>query len=119
MKRHLKFLIVDDDEGICRTLTDVIEEKGHEVASVSTGEEAIEKAKKEKYSVALVDLRLPGMHGRDVIAKIKELSPQTNCIVITGYPEEEPESLVGKGASGFVMKPVNLDKLLELIKKMD
>ncbi len=118
MAKVLKFLVIDDDMAIRKTLSDVLEAKGFDVVSVGTGLEAVEKVKQETFNVAIIDIRLPDIKGTEVLKQIKQLKPQVNCIIITAYPEEDPGKTLSQGASEFFIKPIDLDRMLNVIQKM-
>ena len=118
MGRDLKFIVIDDDLAIRKTLGDVLEAKGFSVVTVGTGKEAIERVKAEHFNVAIIDIRLPDIRGTEVLKQIKQIKPQINCIVITAYPEEDPAETLKHGAADFLVKPIDLDRMLGLIQKM-
>ena len=69
-------LLVDDDPDICESLTDLLEHHGYRVDSVSTGAQAIEKAKVDRFNAVILDLNLPDGDGIAVLRVLKEKSPQ-------------------------------------------
>lgn len=118
MAELLKFLVVDDDIAIRTSLSDVMKAKNYEVVAVGTGAEAIEKVKEQEFHVAIIDIRLPDVKGTDVLKKIKEINHNINCLIITAYPEEDPAKTIDQGAVDFFIKPIDLDRMLEIIRKM-
>ncbi len=116
--RKTRILIVDDDENIRKTLSNILKEKGYVVDAARDGEEAILKSKANFYNLALLDIRLPDMEGTELLAKMNETVPKMVKIILTGYPSmENAIEAVNKGADGYIVKPVNPDKLLSIIKK--
>lgn len=104
-------LIVDDEVEICEFLKSFFEMKGNHVFTVTSGEKALEVVEKESPQVMLLDLRLPGMSGVEVLRRVKEINPEIKVIIASGaddQPMEEAESL---GISGALSKPFTLDKL--------
>lgn len=118
MATALKFLVIDDDAAIRQTLGDVLEAKGFDVVTVGTGTEAIEQIKKTDFNVAIIDIRLPDIKGTEVLRQIKQIKPRTNCLIITAYPEEDPSKTLDEGAEEFFIKPIDLDKMLQVIHNM-
>lgn len=118
MPQVLKFLVIDDDTAIRTTLSDILEVKGFDVVAVGTGTEGIDKVKSEDFDVAIIDIRLPDIKGTEVLKQIKRTKPQINCIIITAYPEEDPSNTLSQGASGFFIKPIDLDEMLSVIEKV-
>src|SRR5271157_4281153 len=114
----MKPILVVDDEAIVReSIRDWLKDAGYEVSVAENGEEAMKLIQKENFGVMILDLRLPGMTGIDVLKKVKVLKPNIKSIVITAYPtmltQEEASKL---GAIDYLVKPVFPDKLEELIR---
>jgi DNA-binding response OmpR family regulator len=111
-------LIVDDDKSILRTFTRILQKHGYEIDTAETGKEAIEKADKKNYDLALVDIRLPDMDGTELLAKMKKQLQNTIKIMITGFPSiESGVKALDEGADAYLVKPVKPEELLMLIKE--
>jgi two-component system response regulator HydG len=111
-------LVVDDDKSILRTFTRILQKNGYKIDTAETGKEAIEKADKNHYDLALVDIRLPDMDGTDLLAKIKKQLKNTIKIMITGFPSlESGVKALDEGADAYLVKPVKPEELLMLIKE--
>lgn len=118
MKPRASVLVVDDDAGIRKTLSRILEREGYLVEAVENGEQAIEASKKWFFNVALIDIRLPDMEGIKLLDKLKETEPKMVKIIITGYPSlSNAIEAVNKGADGYILKPFNAGGLLEMIKR--
>jgi DNA-binding NtrC family response regulator len=118
MDKTAKILIVDDDENIRKALIAVLEDEGYTVDSVDTGKKGIEKTQTEFFNIALIDVRLPDMEGTEVLSKMQETSPTLRKIIITGYPTlQNAAAAVNKGANAYVMKPFDLEKMLQTIEE--
>ena len=114
-----KILIVDDDAGTRRTLSDIIRVQGHVPVAVSTGQEAIDSALISSPEIALVDLRLEDMSGLDVIRQLKEISPSTQCVIITGFSSREAAIQAANiGVNGYLEKPLDQDCLLGIVHNL-
>lgn len=117
MSRKPSILVVDDDYSIRKTLTAILEEKGYNVEAAETGKEAMEKAKTRFYNLALLDIRLPDMDGVELLTEMKETKPKMVKIMLTGYPSlQNAVEALNKGANAYIIKPVNIDKMLATIK---
>ncbi len=114
-----RILIIDDDEGICETLADIFHEKGYRVATVNTGQEAIDIVKTMLFDVALVDIDLPDIKGTSLLRELEKNHPQMACIIITGNNslDYEIEALKG-GASGYFLKPLVLEKVFSTVNEV-
>jgi DNA-binding response OmpR family regulator len=111
-------LVVDDDKSILRTFTRILQKNGYKIETAETGREAIERADKKHYDLALVDIRLPDMDGTDLLAKIKKQLKNTIKIMITGFPSlESGVKALDEGADAYLVKPVKPEELLMLIKE--
>lgn len=118
MTEQARILVIDDEESIRKSLAAVLEEKGYLVDTAENGKEAIEKSKTRPYNLALVDIRLPDMDGVQLLTAIKETIPKTVKIIITGYPSlENAIEAVNKGADAYIIKPFDMNKLLDMIKE--
>jgi DNA-binding NtrC family response regulator len=105
-------LIVDDDTAILHTFSRIFEKKGYIVTVAEEGKAAIEKLNSNHYDVALVDFCLPDMEGNNLFPFIKNSSPETLRIMLTGKIWSQNSF---EGADAFVGKPINPEKLLSII----
>ena len=111
-------LVIDDDKSILRTFTRILQKTGCDIDVAETGREAMEKAEKRHYDLALVDVRLPDMDGTDLLAKMKDTMRDTIKIVITGFPSMEVGvKALDEGADAYLVKPVKPEDLLMLIEE--
>lgn len=116
-KRQNAILIVDDDRSIRTSLSAILEQEGYSVDMAENGREAIEKSNNKFFDLALVDMRLPDMMGTDLLPKLKERTPKTAMIMVTGYPSmQNAINSVNEGADGYITKPVDAETLLKAIK---
>ncbi len=107
-----KILIVDDEPLTCQTLGEFFQGKGYEPITASGGEEALSKVVSEKPLVMLLDVRMPGMDGMEVLAQAKEKNPNLGVIMITGVMDEEVIRLARQmGADDYITKPLDLNYL--------
>lgn len=112
-----RILVVDDDVNILRVFKSILEKEGYTVETAETGKAALEKIKKEKFNVALIDVRLPDMDGTDLLLKMANY-PNTVKIIVTGFSTED----VGKraadyGADDFLVKPVRAEELIATVRE--
>ncbi|MGD0496407.1 MAG: response regulator [Candidatus Bathyarchaeia archaeon] len=117
MSERARILVVDDDEGIRRTLAAILEDEGYVVDAVESGREAIERSDRRIYNVALIDVRLLDMEGTELLTKMKDRVPRTRKIIITGYPTvQNAMEAVNKNADAYLLKPFDIAKVLFVIK---
>jgi DNA-binding NtrC family response regulator len=118
MDKTARILVVDDDESVRKVLSLILEEEGYVVDTAENGKEAIEKSESKFYNLALIDIRLPDMEGTKLLTAIKESTPKMAKIIITGYPTlKNAVEAVNKGADAYILKPFNMDNVLETIKE--
>jgi DNA-binding NtrC family response regulator len=96
----------------------ILEDEGYVVDLAATGREAIEKTQKTVYNLALLDIRLPDMEGVELLKLIKDPTPRTRKIMVTGYPSmQNAITALNKNADAYLIKPVNVEKLLTTVKE--
>ena len=115
----MKPILVVEDEAIMReSLRDWLTDDGYQVETAKEGEEALEAIAEQDFGVVILDLRLPGKDGIEVLREAKERRPQLKGIIITAYPSIETAVEATRiGAIDYLTKPVSLDALEELIQK--
>lgn len=111
-------LLVEDEDFIRESTSEILEMNGYKVATAANGEAGIEAARKKDFDVVLTDLKLPGASGIDVIRAVKAVSPNTACIILTGYGSIETTIEAMKaGAFTYLQKPLGKDQLLVTLEK--
>lgn len=113
-----RILIVDDDESVLKGIGDYLSLKGYTVDKAKTGKDAIKKSQANFFNLAILDIRLPDMEGVELLTKMRETEPRMIKVMLTGYPgmENAIDSL-NRRADAYLIKPVRLEKLLELIEQ--
>jgi DNA-binding NtrC family response regulator len=118
MANAARILVVDDDENITTPIKAILKNEGYAVDVAMSGSEAIKKSEAATYNIALIDIRLPDMDGIEVLTRMKDRIPKVRKIIVTGYPSmQNAIDAVNRKAEAYVVKPVDLDKLLELIRE--
>ena len=118
MDKHARILIVDDDETIRTTMKAILEDEGYLVDLASTGEEAIQLTMKTTYNIALLDIRLPDMEGVELLKLMRDSVPRTRKVMVTGYPSmQNAIAALNKNADAYLLKPLDNEKLLNLVKE--
>lgn len=118
MDEHARILVVDDDESIRKILSTILEDEGYSVDTAQDGKEALERSNMEFYNLALIDVRLPDIEGVVLLAKFRETTPRMRKIIITGFPSiQNAIEAVNNKADGYMLKPFDISKILELIKE--
>ena len=113
-----KILLADDEVTFRKTFAKVLVEEGMSVKEVGNGTEALDAVTKERFAVAILDIRMPGADGIRVLREIMRIRPETRVIVITAYGTVEMAvEAVKLGACDYVMKPVVMDDILTKIRQ--
>lgn len=112
----LHILFADDEESLQDLMSNELPMMGHTVTVCPDGQSAVDAAKRETYDCLLVDLDMPGMHGIEVIQRVKELSPETEAIVLTGKETlETAVAAMRHGACDYMTKPCRLKDLQSVL----
>jgi len=113
-----KILIIDDERPICETLEMLLREKGYDVITSESGEAGLKLIQQDQPDIVILDLRLPGIDGIEVLRTIKKLSRKSKVILTTAYHDKElfarAESL---GACGYIFKPTDVAEVEVAIDK--
>ncbi|MCZ6633319.1 MAG: response regulator [bacterium] len=112
----LRILVVDDEEIVRRILINFISEHGHRVDAAGDSTSALEALEMREYDLALVDLRMPGSNGLDLIARMRAQYPHLSVILIAGFRDEDITAHALKlGVAGFLNKPFEFLELESLL----
>jgi DNA-binding NtrC family response regulator len=118
MGEAARILVIDDDENIRKVLATILEDEGYIVETAETAKKGIEESEEEFYNLALIDVRLPDMEGIELLSKLRSTKPKMRKIIVTGYPTlQNAIAAVNKGADAYVMKPFEVDKILQTIRE--
>ncbi len=114
----MKILVLDDDPGLLATLGDILQVTGFAAHLAPTGSQGLAYVEQHDIDVALIDLRLDDMSGLDVMRRIKALSPDTECILLTGHASRASAiEAINLGAFSYLQKPFDMDQLLLAIRR--
>ncbi len=113
-------VLVVDDEEIARTnLGYILRKEGHQVATAANGLEALEKVKAQEFDLILTDLKMEKMDGIQLLESVKQISPNTEIIMVTGYPTVgSAVDALKKGAAHYLSKPIKLEELRATVREI-
>src|ERR1700687_955317 len=119
MEKQLKILVVDDDKSICRWLNAVLTEEGYECCVARSVEEAEPLLHEGPIDLALLDIYIGQANGLEFLEKLKILQPECKCVVMTAHASVETVARsVAGGALEYLSKPLLIDELLVLLRKL-
>ena len=115
-KEEIKILLVDDEKQFVDTLAERLAMRGFSARVAYDGPQAL-KAVEEPTDVIVLDLRMPGMDGFEVLRSVKKSNPQVQVIILTGHGgDAEEQTAYRMGAYNFLKKPMDIDELLNSIR---
>ncbi|HUW95870.1 MAG TPA: response regulator transcription factor [Anaerolineae bacterium] len=112
-----KLLVVDDEHGVRTSLREILEQEGHEVTTAASGQEALVALGREPFDLILVDLKMEGMDGLEVMTEAKRMMPDTVVIMLTAYGTLD--SAVGalrEGAHDYLVKPCSVEEIVASVE---
>ncbi|MBT8386942.1 MAG: response regulator [Ignavibacteria bacterium] len=114
----IKILLVDDEKEFVETLSERIRMRDHDSKVALNGEEALKHIDDDLPDVVVLDLKMPGIDGMEVLKRIRNAYPNVQVIMLTGHGSEKDEKEARKlGAFEYLQKPVEIDTLMKKIKK--
>ncbi|MGM0532442.1 MAG: sigma-54-dependent transcriptional regulator [Bacteroidota bacterium] len=118
MAKQLKILIVDDDPTFGLMLETFLNKHQYETTLVGNSEEALRKIRNVFFDVLLLDLRLPGKDGLEMLKSVKQVSPESQVVMMTAYADiQSAVQSIKLGAYDYVSKPVNPEEILQIISE--
>ncbi len=116
----MRVLLVDDEEEFVVTLTERLGLRGLDADYATSAEDALAKAEKNSYDVAVLDMRMPKMGGLAIRNALKGRQPDMKFLFLTGYGSEEDFNLVVSqdGDSAYLVKPIDITTLIAKIKEV-
>ncbi len=114
----LRILLVDDEKDFVQTLSERLKMRQFESNVVYNGQEALDFTNREETEVMVLDLKMPGIDGLEVLKKIKQTKPEIEVIILTGHGSEEDKKIcMDLGAFALLQKPADIDQLTDTMKR--
>jgi DNA-binding NtrC family response regulator len=111
-------LLVDDEEELVSTVVERLSIRGIDAEFVLSGAEAVQKLQEKKYDVLVVDVKMPGMSGLEVMRRMKKEKPNMPVLLMTGHGSvQDGETGIKEGAFAYLAKPVKLEDLIAKMKE--
>lgn len=113
-----RILMVDDELELISATAERLALRGFEVETATSGREALRRIVESTFSILLVDVKMPGMSGLDVLEEVKRSQPDLPVVLFTGHGSlAAAEMGLKHGAVDYILKPVNIDSMIETINK--
>lgn len=112
-QQETKLLIVDDEIGFADVLRKRMSRRGVDATPAASGKEAVQILRNNDFDVAIVDLKLEGMDGLEILKVFKLMAPDMPVLMLTGHGSEDARNMALKnGADGYLSKPIDFERLL-------
>jgi DNA-binding response OmpR family regulator len=112
-----RIIVIDDEPAARLSLAEVLSLEGYEVSAAASGEEAIELLGEGPFDLAIVDLKMPGMDGLEVVEALLEQYPETVVIMLTAHGTlETAVQAMRQGAHDYLLKPANVNEIMTSVK---
>jgi DNA-binding NtrC family response regulator len=117
-QEEVKVLIVDDNKDFTDSLEALLKENGFDVTSVQDASSAITEYRKKIYQAVLLDLKMPGMSGEELLKEFMRIDSDVSVIIMTAYPSiESAVSTIKADAAGYLTKPFEVDECIKTIRE--
>jgi DNA-binding NtrC family response regulator len=118
MELKRRILVIDDDQAILQSCRTILEDEGHEVEVASEGEEGLALLRRQSFDLALIDLRMAGMNGLEVLEQVMAIDSDLVAIIFTAYGTiESAVEAIKKGAFNYLTKPFTAGQLTTVVRK--
>jgi len=118
-ERSLRALVVDDQESVRSVLRRFISRLGWEVATAENGFQAVESAKKKRFDLYVLDVRMPGMNGLETLREIRRIDPSAQVVMMTGCADMNIlPAIRAEGVIDILAKPFDLGRLREILEEV-
>lgn len=115
----MKILVVDDEPRICEVLRMTLESDGYETGTADSGESALEALREFRPNLVFLDIRMPDMDGIQCLRRIKEISPEVEVIMISGFATTDmARRSLEIGAFDYINKPLSFDHVRAVVRQI-
>lgn len=113
-----KILIIDDEEVTRRSLAEILKLEGYSIETRPNGEQGLEALEEEDFDLLLLDLKMPGMNGLEVLEKVPSIAPDTRVIMLTAHGSlDSAIQAIRQGAHDYILKPAEPEEILASVSK--
>uniref|UniRef100_A0A7C4ETW7 Response regulator n=1 Tax=Desulfomonile tiedjei TaxID=2358 RepID=A0A7C4ETW7_9BACT len=116
--KEFKVLMVDDEEDFVQTLAERMKMRDLSPELALSGEQALQAVKDDVPDVMVLDLKMPGIDGMEVLRRVRQAYPQVQVVILTGHGSEKDEAEAKRlGAFAYLQKPVDMEKLVRTLRE--
>ncbi len=116
--KEFKVLMVDDEEDFITTLSERMKMRDVDSDVALDGEQALQRVQDDIPDVMVLDLKMPGIDGLEVLRRVRKAYPQIPVVILTGHGSEKDEAEARRlGAFAYLQKPVDIEKLVQTLRK--
>ena len=118
MDKKIKLLFVDDEEKFLKSTAERLTLRGLEVFAYTNGQDALDASEQNRFDVAVLDLKMPGIDGEELLQILKEKHPTMEVVILTGHGSiDSAVRSTQQGAYEYLQKPCQLDDLISVISR--
>lgn len=115
----MRILIVDDEQEFLELMSNRLQKRGFSVVSADTGDKALDLVERQDFEAMILDVKMPGMDGIEVLRRVKRLRPGLPVLLLTGHASMEAAMTgVESGAVDYLLKPVPINDLVIRLRDM-
>jgi DNA-binding NtrC family response regulator len=116
--KKIKVLVADDELTFLNSLAKRLELRGFDVTKAENGQEALNRIKQSRFDLAMIDLKMPGANGKQVLELLKKTDDYVEVIIMTGHGSiDAAEECMKLGAFRYLPKPYELEKIIETLRQ--
>ncbi len=118
-ERRTQILVLDDEPIVCKRLKPAFQKAGYEVETFTDSASALARVEQKRFDIVITDLKMEGVDGMHFLARVKEIWPSSDVVVITGFATSDTAKASFRGgAFDFIAKPFKLSDILETVSRL-
>ncbi|MBT4511990.1 MAG: response regulator [Chloroflexi bacterium] len=112
-------MVVDDDQSVRDIVARALRSEGYDVITAANGRDALERTSRRSFDLVFLDIRMPGLHGLDVLTLMTAGRPTTPVVILTGQADSDTEERAAQlGAFAYLKKPCSVREIVEVAERL-